>query len=334
MSSQDIEAPAEAELPRHSEKAYLLRHLAGEKPSAPDWFGQALAAETQEGFIDVDGAAIAWRAWGRDNTDKPGLVFVHGGLAHKGWWDFIAPFFAEHWRPVAMDLSGMGASSHRDEYRMETYVTEVMEAAQAAGAFASGVKPVLVGHSFGGMVAVAAAATVGHKFAAMLVMDTPIFAPPERREEGSSPPKKRGGRMYKSQTDALARFRLLPEQPCENDYVIDHIARGALHPVTENGDTHWTWAHDPNLWIKLQRPDQRDPVAVANAAKCPLAFVRGDKSALVTPPLWASMIKDVGAGRPMITVPDARHHLFLDQPLATIALLEGVLAAWPEVRAL
>ena len=34
-------------------------------------------------------------------------------------------------------------------------------------------------------------------------------------------------------------------------------------------------------------------------------------------------------GSPMFPVPEADHHLMLDQPLATVAALRGLLAGWP-----
>jgi pimeloyl-ACP methyl ester carboxylesterase len=34
-------------------------------------------------------------------------------------------------------------------------------------------------------------------------------------------------------------------------------------------------------------------------------------------------------GSPGIEIPDADHHLMLDQPLAFVAALRGLLAAWP-----
>ena len=34
-------------------------------------------------------------------------------------------------------------------------------------------------------------------------------------------------------------------------------------------------------------------------------------------------------GVPHLLVPDAAHHLFLDQPLAVVAALRALLSAWP-----
>src|SRR3990167_8605582 len=81
-----------------------LEHLKGEKPPAPDWFLESLAAPSEEGSVDVAGAKIAWSAWGE--RGKRGLVFIHGGRAHRNWWRPFAPFFSDHYRVVAYSPTG------------------------------------------------------------------------------------------------------------------------------------------------------------------------------------------------------------------------------------
>ena len=81
--------------------------------STPTWFTDALAHAVRHADVTVDGARIAYRAWGKPG--RQGVVLVHGGAAHAGWWDHIAPFLAAEHRVVAIDLSGHGDSDHRDD---------------------------------------------------------------------------------------------------------------------------------------------------------------------------------------------------------------------------
>ena len=90
----------------------------------PAWFSAALAAPVQEGVITVDGASIAYRAWG--DPDGRSIVLVHGGAAHSRWWDHIAPMLTDGWRVVAVDLSGHGDSDRRDRYSLDTWAREVL----------------------------------------------------------------------------------------------------------------------------------------------------------------------------------------------------------------
>ena len=77
-------------------------------PEAPPaWFASAIATLPVHRSLTVDGLKITYRVWG--DPARPGLVLVHGGAAHAGWWDHIAPQLKSH-RVVAVDLSGHGDS--------------------------------------------------------------------------------------------------------------------------------------------------------------------------------------------------------------------------------
>jgi pimeloyl-ACP methyl ester carboxylesterase len=293
-----------------------LIQFAGEKPPAPDWFARALDVPFERGSTSVDGARIQWKAWGE--RGRPGLVLVHGGVAHKDWWDSIAPFLAPTRRVVALDLSGMGDSDHRDRYFMETYAREVLAAGETGGAFDAG-KPFVVGHSFGGFVSLTAAMEHGERLKGVAVLDSPIRPPEEQRR--SSPPS-RGGNTYPSFQAAMERFRLLPEQPCANAFLLDHIARQSLKPVVRpDGTDGWTWKFDPRLWEKLDY-DRPPPAQLAGRLKTRVAFFRGEQSRLVNDEVWAFMRETFGPQTTMVSIPEAEHHLILDQPIAVGAALE------------
>src|SRR5215218_11469332 len=115
--------------------------------SAPPWFTQALAQEPEHRDAVVAGARVAHRVWGP--VGAPGVVLVHGGAAHSGWWDHVAPLLTGH-RVVALDLTGHGDSDRRASYPMHHWADEVVAVADAAGL----ARPVVVGHSMGGWVAV------------------------------------------------------------------------------------------------------------------------------------------------------------------------------------
>ncbi len=307
------------------ETAFLLRPLQGNVPPAPNWFREILQTPRTDHQIDVDGATISWRAWGADDqAAKPVLLFVHGALAHKGWWDFIAPFFCDRWRPVAIDLSSMGDSDHRDAYSLPQFTREIVAVVGAAGGFDRSYKPALVGHSFGGLVCLYAAAREGQQFSGAAILDIPIEPkdPTERK-----PPSRRGGRIYETVPAALARFRLIPEQPCENLFLADYVARQALRERKSADGRGWTWAHDPELWIKFQRDDSLGPQIVFEA-QCPLALFRAGQTRLVSKKRWDWMRENLKGAGPMISIPQAGHHLMLDQPFALTAALESVLETW------
>lgn len=292
-----------------------LAHLQGAKPPAPEWFVQGLTVEHSDHWVEVDGGNTRYRLWG--DEDKPGLILVHGGVAHKGWWDFIAPFFTAQFQVLALDLYGMGESCWRDYYEIELYAQQVHSAAQDAGFFERAEKPWLVGHSFGGFVTLGYGALFGDTVRGAVVIDSPIRPPKEQRR--SAPPS-RGGKVYKTLEEALARFRLLPNQECENLFLLDHIARQSLKEV-EGG---WTWLFDPELWLKM-RYDMKAAIEMVGEISCPVTLIRGEESSLVTDELWTFM-QDVFPQSPYhVSIPQARHHVMLDQPLALVSALRVIL---------
>ena len=82
----------------------------GADQQVPDWFARAIAQAPEHRDVVVAGARVAYRAWGP--AGAPGVVLVHGGAAHSGWWDHVAPLLTGH-RVVALDLTGHGDSDRR-----------------------------------------------------------------------------------------------------------------------------------------------------------------------------------------------------------------------------
>ena len=261
-------------------------------------------------------ARIQWKAWGE--RGKPGLILVHGGVAHKDWWVSIAPFLSGTRRIVALDLSGMGDSDHRDAYSLPVYAEEILAVGRDGGAFEAGA-PFVAGHSFGGFASLMAGRLFGEELRGVAVLDSPIR--PRDTQRRSSPPS-RGGNVYASFDAALARFRLLPEQGCANLFLVDHIARCSLKTAPRPDDSEgWTWKFDPKLWEKMDY-DRGDPAEIAAEMKTRLAFFRGENSRLVTDEVWSYMQDTFGAETSFVSIPDAEHHVILDQPIAVGAALE------------
>lgn len=80
------------------------------------------------------------------------LLFVHGlGSYLKFWWYQLDAFAADGWHVVALDLPGYGKSEKPASfpYTMEAMADAARELAHALGVE----RPVLVGHSMGGQVA-------------------------------------------------------------------------------------------------------------------------------------------------------------------------------------
>lgn len=301
-----------------------LAPLRGEVPPAPPWFTRALAQAPQRRFVEVEGARVETLVWGE--AGRPGLLFLHGHGAHADWYSFIAPFFAATHRVVALSWSGMGGSEWRPSYSMAQFGREVVAVAEATALFAADAAPVVIAHSFGAMVALGVAAEFGERFGAAVIVDPPVFRPERLQQRHANPPvhlNLRPHRVYPTLAQALARFRLLPQQPCANLFIVDHIARLSLHEVDGEAGSGWTWRFDWRLWDRLQRTNPKAQIA---AARCPLALVRGARSQLMAREDAAFTMSLLPEGAPFLEVPEADHHVMLDQPLAFVAAIEAVLA--------
>lgn len=285
--------------------------------STPDWFSAALEEAPERTTVDVEGAGIETLAWGE--RGKPGLLLVHGAGAHADWWSFIAPLLARDYRVAAFSLSGMGRSSQRERYSIPLYAREAFAAAEAAGLFEAG-PPIFVGHSFGGRATLqCAAGPRAQELKAALALDT-LIRPPELQVGGR--PFGDKPRFYDSLEAGVARFRLVPPQPCDNPFILDYIAPRSLKQTAAG----WTWCFDPLLWGKLE---EHSTVEDLRGAKIPVGMVWGQHSRLMVPAVTDYVRANAPQGMPIVVVPEAHHHLMLDQPLALIAALRGLFAGWP-----
>lgn len=296
------------------EIAAPLARFGGEQPPAPAWFDKALAHAPERTTVDVEGAPIELLTWGE--IGKPGLVFLHGNGAHADWWSFIAPFFAADYRIAAISWSGMGGSGWRERYTAEIFAREILAAIEAGQL---GEKPLVVAHSFGGYQALYAAGAYGDRLRGAVIVDS-VIHPPHRRWNGP-PARKEPNRVYPTLAEALARFRLAPPQGCGNLYIADFIARRSLKEV-EGG---WTWKFDPFMWSNFDRADLAE---LLPRLRAPLAMIWGDRSKLVDQEALDYMFGLMPADMPRVVIPDADHHVMIDQPLAFVAALRGLLAGW------
>jgi len=330
------------------EIAAPLAPFNGAAPASPAWFQDAIAEAPERSFVAVAGARIELLAWGQ--RGRPGLIFIHGNSAHADWWSFIAPFFAKTHRVAALSLSGMGASDWRDAYSFDLFADEIFACAKAAGLYDAPVRPVYIGHSFGGAQALTSAVRFPERMSACILVDTGFGGPPTPEEyermrvealaRGEVLPdwgarlSQRSGRnrVYPTLEAALARFRFMPPQVPGNLYIADFIARRSLKRVPlsegeEGSGEGWTWRFDPGMWSKLDRSGLEN--LDASGVITPLVHVIGDRSEIIRRHSGFERGHDrIPASVRRIVIPDSEHHIMVDQPLALVATLRSLLTVW------
>jgi pimeloyl-ACP methyl ester carboxylesterase len=282
----------------------------------PAWFETALATPYDEGFVVVEGARIHYLHWG--TRGQPGLILVHGGAAHAHWWSFLAPLLTSHYDVVALDMSGHGDSDRRAQYPRDAWASEVIAVSEAMK-FPG--PPVLIGHSLGGLVSIIVASLHGSKLAGAIIVDAPVNKPTPETDAAQRGFTFHPLKVYANKDAALARFRLVPEQPCDNAYIIEHIAERSLHQV-QGG---WSWKFDPNIFTRITTDQMSDHLA---HVKCRVALLRGELSVVVPRETSEYMYDLLDRAAPLVEIPQAHHHLILDQPIAFIAATRALLADW------
>ncbi|MEV7397863.1 alpha/beta hydrolase [Aeromicrobium sp. NPDC092404] len=278
----------------------------------PTWFTDALSQSYDAAEIEVDGVRVAYRAWGK--SGGPVAILVHGGAAHAGWWDHVAPHLTAGHRVIALDLSGHGDSGHRETYALEAWADEVMAVAAAE----SDLPPVLLGHSMGGFVVLTAAQRHGHAIRGAAAIDSPVR---EMSPEARAWVKRKhvpGHRVHPDRESILAHFRTLPADGASLPYVHRHLAVGSIREVPGG----WTWKFDPHIFLRARM----EPEDLAEAV-CEIALIRGERG-MATTDITDVVAERLGRDVPVTVIRDAGHHIMLDQPIALIAVLQTLLGQW------
>ncbi|UYP17789.1 alpha/beta hydrolase [Rhodococcus sp. Z13] len=112
-------------------------------------------------------------------TDAPEVLALHGLTGHGRRWRNLAEQHLPDVRVIAPDLRGHGRSPWAPPWTLETHVADLLAVLDA---HARG--PVtVVGHSFGGALALHLAATAPERVRALVLLDPAIGLPPDRMLE-------------------------------------------------------------------------------------------------------------------------------------------------------
>ena len=287
--------------------------------SHPEWFKEALSVDKEQRSIKVEGDTICYQKWG-DNT-KPGMILVHGSGSHSHWWDFIAPLLLEDFQISAIDLSGMGDSDHRADYSPELYGKEILSVAEDSNFFEVS-DPIICGHSMGGFMSAYAGLISDKKLGGVIMVDSPIRPPTYDYSTHVRSGPIRRIKTYPDRESILERFRLTPEQDCENEYLVKYIAEWSVKEAN-NG---YQWKFDDTIFDKLGFSHMTKNQAFE--LECNLGIIYGTESNMMTEEILNFIKSNVPEGTPMIAIEKAAHHILLDQPLTLAEAIRGIAKDW------
>lgn len=268
-------------------------------------------ADWTAGYCDVGGVEIHYR---RTGGNKPALVLLHGYTDDGGCWTPWARVFASEWDVIMPDFRGHGLSSVPQEditvIDLARDIIGLIETLQLD-------RPVVGGHSMGGITAAIVAAERPDLVRA-LVLEDPFFltreaqpAPERRRSETRSASFENHKRMLKTPLEELiaSQRKACPQW---SDETIELWAQ-AKHRLKPEAFTRLADA----------APDYRE---VVRKIQCPLLLVMGEKErgAFVTEPM-AAHIKELCPAASYQKVEGAGHCIRYDRQDVFTALVQAYL---------
>jgi pimeloyl-ACP methyl ester carboxylesterase len=249
-------------------------------------------------------------------VDAPAVLLLHGFLAHAHWWDFVAPWLAEHYRVIAPDFGGMGDSDYRPLYNDAQFQDEITGIVTATGIEGC----TGIGHSFGGRALLYACAQQPALFKRAIVVDSKLgsASEPLRGFGEEWRPKKR----YPDEATILGRFQLRPVEPAP-DSAMKHMARASVR----HDEDGWAWKFDENVTrlLHARTLDGVNDSAALQGLHLPVDFIHGEASQVVSPGRAAQLAGLLPNVRSVTGIPCAHHHLPVSQPTALLAALRVLL---------
>jgi pimeloyl-ACP methyl ester carboxylesterase len=224
------------------------------------------------------------------------MLLLHGLGATGGVWrglDGVAP-----------DLPGHGAAPWDDAYSFTRHAEAVLPLL--------GDDPVtVVGHSMGGVVALALAALAPDRVRRVVGLGIKVSWPPEDAARAAAMAE-RPVATYDDRAQAVDRFLrvsglaglIAPDDPMVDGAVVDRDAAGE--------GSGWRLAQDPRTF-GVGVPDMEGLLAAVN---CPVVLARGEHDPMVTHEQLGALVD-----RP-VTLQGLGHNAHVEDPAAVLALLD------------
>jgi len=245
---------------------------------------------------------VIWnRTDGRD--DGPLLVLLHGLGGTAEVWRGVEALLPEAWAGgwLALDLPGHGRSSRAASYTFDE------QAALVAEALPTDRDLVLLGHSMGGMVALALAGR--HPGVRRVVgFSIKTYWPPAHIE-GMRGQSLKPARIFATRDEAVERYLMASGLRGLADPAAPEHEAGVV--AVDSPEPGWRIAQDMGTF-DFGVPDM--PTLVA-AAPCPVTLARGAEDALVRAANYE------GLGTDVVTWERLGHNPHVEDPAAVVAVL-------------
>ncbi|WP_240124337.1 alpha/beta fold hydrolase [Streptomyces sp. MUM 136J] len=231
------------------------------------------------------------------------LLALHGLLDQGSGFAGLARSLTPAWRVIAPDQRGHGESDRAPEYSRQGFVADAAALLEHLGLGPT----VVLGHSLGGLNALQLAAWRPDLVEALIVEDVAV----ELRHGEHNP---------------LAFLAHARHRAATRDELLSGLGPAAPHfadAPRRRPDGTWELPFHPQDALDAERLNEGDHWADWLASSCPVLYVHGTRSQVVTP----EHAREMGERRPHTTVValDADHFVHAAAPDAFTAVVRGFL---------
>ena len=239
------------------------------------------------------------------------VVALHGVTGHARRWG-VLPEHLPELRLIAVDLRGHGRSPKTPPWNFEQHVEDVLAVMDAH----SLERAPLMGHSFGGAIAIHVATAAPDRVEKLVLVDPAIGLDPDDVLQtateacaGESYPDKAAARVARAE-----RWEGVPDALVDAE-LEQNLVQG------EDGRWRYRWATPAVVaaWSEMARP------AIVPPSHIPTLLLPAAKVDYVKP-AWVERMREALGDRLVVHVMDTAHMVYLEQPAETAAELRAFLA--------
>ena len=230
----------------------------------------------------------------RTGDDKPPVILLHGLMTSGACWAPVARMLEADYDVIMPDARGHGNSSVPTQgYSYDRLASDVLGLIESLGL----VKPVLIGHSMGGMTAAVVGSKNSEKLGGIVLAD-PTFLTPEVQRQ-----------VY--QSDVVVQHRLVLNRS-RKDFLAEKISRSKrsrelIELLVEA--RFQTSIHA----FEILKPPNLDYQHLIRSLAVSSLLVIGDSGSVVTQKV-AAELADLNESLNIVQIRDAGHGIPFDQP--------------------
>lgn len=233
---------------------------------------------------------------------KPTVVFIHGVLNDHSVWILQSRHFANHgWNVLAIDLPGHGRSGSKAPTTVQSAAQSIVALLDAVGVS----KAILIGHSFGSLIALHAAAEHPSRVSQLVMVGTayPMRVSPALLENSLNAPEKA---IHMVNVFSHSTLAPPPSALGPGTWLLGG-SKALMRRILASNSRE-------NIFnIGFKACDQYDQGEAAMAkVTCPTLFLLGQKDQMTTPKAAQSLIRLAQDGQ--VAQVNAGHQLMVEAP--------------------